>query len=313
MFKNLQVYRLQVPLQISLEQLEEQLGRNRFAPCPSNQPKARGWFPPRANANLPDVPGAYPLVHSVGGQWLINLVMEDKIMPASVVNQEVEARVAVATTAQGYAPGRKQKREIKERVIEEMLPTAMAKRSAMSAWINPVEGWLVINASSRGKADTVLEQLRMSLDVFPVRPLHTQISAQSAMADWLASGTAPDGFSMDRDCELKSPAEEKATVRYVRHSLDNENVQAQIREHLSNGKLPTRLAMTWDDRISFVLTETLELKRIALLDILTEQSDKDSKEGMEIFDADFALTTGELRRMLPHIVAALGGEVTEES
>lgn len=310
MFKNLQVFRLQQPLPLSLAQLEEQLGRSLFRPCASNEPRARGWMPPRSNPNTPPEPGAFPLVHSVNGQWLIMLVTETKILPAAVVNREVEARIATITEAQGYAPGRKQRRELKDRVTEELMPKALSRLSSMRAWIDPVNGWLAVDASSRSRADDMLEQLRISLDTFPIRPLATQLSPTSAMADWLASGTAPDGFTVDRECELKSPSEEKATVRYMRHALTDDNVHAQLREHLAGGKLPTRLAMTWSDRLSFLLSETLEIKRLTLLDVLVEKRDA-SQEGMEMFDADFMLATGELQRMLPDVLAALGGEVVE--
>jgi recombination associated protein RdgC len=125
------------------------------------------------------------------------------------------------------------------------------------------------------------------------------------MADWLAAGEAPAGFTIDRDCELKAAGEEKAVVRYVRHTLEGDEVKA----HLAAGKQPTRLALTWDERISFVITEKLEIKRLAFLDLLKEEAEKGAEHADEQFDADFALMTGELSRLLPQLVAALGGEV----
>jgi recombination associated protein RdgC len=124
------------------------------------------------------------------------------------------------------------------------------------------------------------------------------------MADWLAAGEAPPGFTIDRDCELKAAGEEKAVVRYVRHTLEGDEVKA----HLAAGKQPTRLALTWDDRISFVLTEKLEVKRLAFLDLLKEAAEQGVEHADEQFDADFALMSGELGRLLPQLVAALGGE-----
>jgi recombination associated protein RdgC len=142
--------------------------------------------------------------------------------------------------------------------------------------------------------------------------LHTQLSPSSAMADWLAGGDAPAGFTIDRDCELKAVGEEKAAVRYVRHALDGDEIGGEIKAHLASGKLPTRLALTWDDRISFILTEKSEIKRLAFLDLLKEAAEKTAEHADEQFDADFALMTGEFARFLPQIVEALGGEVVEE-
>ena len=131
------------------------------------------------------------------------------------------------------------------------------------------------------------------------------------MADWLAGGEAPFGFTIDRDCELKSVAEEKAAVAYKRHPLEGD-VADEVKSHLAGGKMPTRLALTWDERISFVLTEKLEIKRLAFLDILKEEAEKSAECADEQFDADFALMTGELVRFIPQLVEALGGEQVED-
>ena len=133
------------------------------------------------------------------------------------------------------------------------------------------------------------------------------------MADWLAGGEAPSGFTIDRDCELKECSEEKASVRYARHSLDGENIEGEVKAHLAAGKLPTKLALTWDERISFILSEKLEIKRLAFLDLLMDQAEKNAEHASEQFDADFALMTGELARFIPQLVEALGGEVAEQA
>ncbi len=303
MFKNLQIYRLPAPWGIDLAKLEEQLARGTFARCASHEPMSRGWVSPRKDGAL---------IHACNRQWLIALAVEQRLLPSSVVNEEVKERAEKLTEQQGYAPGRKALRELKERVTEELMPRAFTKKRTAFVWIDPVNGWFVVDAGSQAKAEEAIEHLRHCLDEFPLKPLHTQLSPQSAMADWLAGGDAPDGFTIDRDCDLKSVSEEKAAVRYVRHALGDE-VSGEIKAHLAAGKLPTKLALTWDDRISFVLTEKLEVKRLTFLDILKEQAEKAVEHAEEQFDADFALMTGELQRMLPAVIGALGGEVVEES
>jgi len=301
MFKNLQIYRLPAPWGIDLAKLEEQLARGPFVKCPSNQPMSRGWVSPRRDGAL---------VYSLGGQWMLALSTEQRLLPSSVVNEEVKERAEAMEAQQGYAPGRKQLKELRERVTEELMPRAFTKKQTTFVWIDPVNGWFVVDASGPAKAEDAIEHLRHCLDEFPLKPLHTQISPQSAMADWLAGGDAPAGFTIDRDCDLKSAGEEKAAVRYVRHPLGDE-VSGEIKAHLAAGKLPTKLALTWDDRISFVMTEKFEIKRLTFLDILKEAAEKAAEHADEQFDADFALMTGELQRMLPAVISALGGEVVE--
>lgn len=300
-FKNTLVYRLK-DLKLSIEQLEEQLARGPFAKCPSNQPNSRGWVSPRKDGAL---------VFSVGKQWLIALRTEQRLLPSSVINDEVKERAEAMESNHGYAPGRKQLKELKERVTEELMPRAFTRSRTTFAWIDPVAGYFCVDAGSCAKAEEMIEHLRHCLDEFPLQMLHTALSPQSAMADWLAGGEAPTGFTIDRDVELKACGEEKSAVRYVHHSLDGTEIEGEVKAHLASGKLPTKLALTWDDRISFVLTEKLEIKRLAFLDLLKNESEQTAENAAEQFDADFALMTGELTRFLPQFIAALGGEVID--
>ncbi|WP_223879575.1 recombination-associated protein RdgC [Dechloromonas sp. CZR5] len=232
-FKNLQIYRLHAGWNISIAELEEQLARGAFEKCASNQPMSRGWIAPRNDGAL---------VYSGNRQIMIALQVEERILPSSVVNDEVRERADKLEEEQGFKPGRKAMRELKERVTEELMPRAFTKKRTAFVWIDQTNGWFVVDAGSQAKAEEVIEQLRHCLDVFPLKPLHTQISPMSAMADWLAGGDAPQGFTIDRDCELKACGEEKAVVAFKRHPLGDE-VHAEIKSHLAAGKLPTKLAL----------------------------------------------------------------------
>lgn len=294
-FKNLQVYRLPAKWDMSVEKLEEQLAKKPFHPCGSQDMESRGWLSPLNNEVL---------VHAVGGQWLVALGFEHRLLPSAVVKEVADERAEELAEQQGYKLGRKQMKELREQITQELLPRAFTRRRRLYAWIDPVNGWLVVDAGSQSKAEDMLEQLRHTLDSFPLTLLRTELSPMSAMADWLAGNEAPAGFSIDQDCELRSVSEDKAAVRYVRHTLEGDEVKA----HLEAGKLPTRLALTFDERISFVLTEKLEIKRLDFLDVVRDQIDGDKDDAEALFNAEFALMTGELAHLLPAIVRALGGE-----
>jgi len=294
-FRNLQIYRLSSDWNITAQHLDEQLAQHLFQPCGGMDMQSRGWVSPRGDERL---------AYALNGQIMLALRVEQKLLPGSVVNDLAKDRIVEFEQQQGYSPSRKQAREIKERVAEELLPRAFARRRTTYVWIDPAHGWLAIDAASTAKADEVLEMLNKCISDLPLSPLRTERSPAAAMTEWLTTGEAPAGFSIDRDCELRSPVEENATVRYVRHPLDAE----EIGKHITAGKQPTRLALTWDDRISFVLTDRLEIKRLAFLDILKEEAESGAETADEQFDADFALMTGELARLLPAVVAALGGE-----
>jgi recombination associated protein RdgC len=54
-----------------------------------------------------------------------------------------------------------------------------------------------------------------------------------------------------------------------------------------------------------MLTESLQLKKIAFLDVVLDGKGGGKNEG---FDTDVALATGELRRLIPDLIEALGGQ-----
>lgn len=293
-FKNLSIYRLPVKHAIDLVKFEESLLRNPLQPCGNQDMESQGWVSPRGNDRL---------LHVLNQQILIALGVEQKLLPGSIVSQFANDRAAELEEQQGYKLGRKQMRELKEQITDELLPRAFVRRRVTWAWIDPVNGWLVVDAATQLKAEDLLERLNKSFDDLPARILHTELSPATAMTDWLLAGEAPPGFTIDRDLELCAADDSKATVRYVRHALEGEEIQ----QHIAAGKTATKLGLTWNDRISFVLSEQLQIKRLAFLDILKENADH-GENADEQFDIDFALMTGEVAKLLADVVEALGGE-----
>ncbi|CAM3656963.1 recombination-associated protein RdgC [Bordetella flabilis] len=294
-FKNLKIYRLSSAWTLTNDQLEANLVKQAFQPGSELEMQKLGWVAPRENGRL---------AHVVNGQILIVLRAETKLLPNSVVNQVTRARAQELEEQQGYKPGRKQMKELKERVTDELLPRAFSLYRDTQVWIDPVNRWLVIDAAAAAKADEVIGMLAKTLDPLPLETLHVARPPASAMTDWLASDEAPSHFTIDQDTELRASGESRAAIRYVKHSIDAEDV----RRHTQSGKQCTRLAMTWADRVSFMLTETLDIKRVVPLDVLKESPDAISKNDDERFDSDMALMTGELAKLLADLVEALGGE-----
>lgn len=298
-FKNLQIYRLPAPWSVTLDELQQALAPQAFAPGSSLEMQSQGWVSPRDNDML---------VHSVNRQFLLRLCTEKKLLPSSVINQVAKARAVELEEQQSYRPGKKQMRELKEQVTDELLPRAFSVRRSTPVWIDPVNGWLVVDAASPNKAEEVLTLLIKAIERFPLETLRVAQSPVAAMTGWLAADEAPGNFTVDQDTELRATGDSKATVRYLRHTLEADDV----RRHIEAGKQCTRLAMTWADRISFVLTENLTIKRVTPLDVMKEESDAVTMNEEERFDSDMALMTGELAKMLTDLVEALGGELAQE-
>lgn len=294
MFKNVMIYRLPADWSASLQQVEQALDKRRFVECGATQLQSVGWVAPRGVAH-----GL--LAEAIDGQWLLKLMIEKKVLPGSVVKRALEQRVQQIEQETGRKPGKKQSRDIKDELLLDLLPKAFTKQETVLVWIDKAKQLLVTNAGSQAKADVAMTALVEALPGFAAALLQTTASASASMAQWLTSGEAPTGFSIDRDCELKAADESKATVRYARHLLDID----EVRSHISAGKQPTKLAMSWNDRVSFLLTDAAQLKRVSFLDVVFEGvAHKD-----DAFDADAAIATGELRRLLPDLIDALGGEL----
>ena len=294
MFKNLIVYRIAAGGSVSAAQMLERLERARFVECGATQALSAGWVEPRGAPHA-------PLAEVVAGQVLLKFVTEQKLLPGAVVKRRVDEMAARIEKSTGRKPGSKQKKALKEEALLALLPQAFTKRAAISVWFDAKQMLLLVDASSPARADAVVTLLVQSFDGLAITPLQTAESPAVAMTRWLASGEPPRAFTVDRECELKSADETRSVVRYARHPLDTD----EVRRHVAEGKLPTRLALTWQGRVSFVLTETMQIKRIAFLDGVFEGGKPGRDEN---FDADAAIATGELRQLIPDLMDALGGE-----
>ena len=292
------LYRIVSPWTVDALQLESALQESRFVECSGSQEKAVGWTVPRGAEHG-------PLLEIVGGQWILKLMVESKIIPASVVKRRAEEQLLQIEATTGRKPGKKEARDIREDARLSLLPMAFTKQGATLVWIDPQAQLLVLDAGSQGRADEVMTSLVKAVEGLSVQLIDTQTSPAVAMAQWLSTKEAPPGFTVDRECELKAGDESKAVVRYTRHALDTD----EVTQHIAMGKMPTRLAMSWNDHVSFVLTEGLQLKKVTVLDVVFEAAASlasDRKD--DNFDADVAIATGELQKLIPDLIEALGGE-----
>lgn len=304
MFKNITIFKISAGFALPLlSALEEALQLARFTPCAATQAASDGWVPPRTKGDL--------LAEPVGKGIILKLQTERRAVPASAVNEAVDARIEAYKQETGRERvSSKMKKEFKEDAITALLPRAFPRRSSTLLWLDPVSHWLVVE----GKSDLAVGLLVEALAALPgaggleasiglmAAPLQTVMAPGTAMAHWL-TGDAPHGFTVDRDCELKTPDEQKSAVRYSRHTLEI----AEVAEHITAGKVPVKLAMTWNDRASFELSDAGQVRKIKLLDVALDGAGQD--EPGDGFDADATIITGELAKLIPDLIEVLGGEV----
>jgi recombination associated protein RdgC len=292
-FKNAKVYRLSVPFRMDAMQLHERLSAQRFRPCGPLEVATMGWTSPLG-------PNAEDLVHPVNGCVLIAARRQERLLPASVVAEAVAERVAEIEQGELREVSRRERTQLREDLLTQMLPQAFTRSRVIRAYIDPAGGWAVVDAGSDKVAEEVLSLLRKSLDSFPAKPLTPTVSVAERLSAWVTTGSAATGLDLEDQCELRDPADSRSVIRCRGMDLTVPEVKA----HLDNGKHVVALGLTWNDHLSLVLDEDLGLKRLRFADELIEDAvDEGNEDENARLDAELTIMTGELRKLLERLTS----------
>lgn len=295
-FRNLQVYQLTETLDLTAEQLHEAFSDQLFKPCQGLDTHRIGWTTPLGKHGD-------QLVHATNGKFMLCMRREDRILPAAVVREAVQDKVDIIEAQQNRNVGRKEKNEIKEEIIVDLLPRAFSKSALSYAYIDPKNGWVILDCVSANKAEEILGLIRESLGSFKIKPLAVKNSPAAVMTDWVINNP-PQDLELANECELKEPVEKGGVIRIRGVDLTSKEVQ----QHLKAGKQVSKLGLEWQQRIACLLSDDLSIKRLKFLDlVMDEASETEAEDFATRFDADFALMSMELQRFIPQLCVSLGG------
>lgn len=295
-FKNLRLYRLTEAFAHTPEALSEALEAHPFKPCGSQELQRSGWVPP-ASADSQDY------VHVTNGYIMICARREEKLLPAGVINEHLEEKLAVIREEEGRPVGRKERQSLKDEVIFDLLPRAFTKSSRDYAFIAPKEGMILVNSASAKRAEDLLSQLRESLGSLKAIPLTPQQPIPQLMTHWLRGEPLPGDFELGEECELQA-GKDSRVIRCKNLDLS----APEIISHLDSGMFASRLAISWKEAIHFVLDDQFALKRLKFEDALLEKAqDGNPETAAEAFDADFAIMSLELSALVTALLEAFGG------
>lgn len=297
-FKNLTLFRFTEPFTRTSAEVEQKLEAMRFRPCGSHDESSFGWTSPLGRHSE-------QLVHSSNGFLMVCGKKEEKVLPSSVINEMVQEKIVDLETQQSRKLSKKERTEIKDELIFELLPRAFSFSRNTYTYIDPKGGWVVVDSGSAGKAEDMLSSLRKCLGSLAVVPINTRQKPVPTMTKWLTNNETPKGITIEDECELRSPEEDGGIVRCKKHDL----ALPEIKNHLESGKQVINMAVNWEDRLSFVLDENLTVKRLRFLELIQDQiADTNTETEQERFDADFSIMTAEFANFLPRLLELFGGE-----
>jgi recombination associated protein RdgC len=297
-FRNLQLYRLAQPFDLSPETLDERLQQQAFRGCNRMDLAVTGWVPPLGRHGQ-------QLVHAANGYIMICARKAEKIIPAAVVKQLVEDKVAEVQAAESRDVARREKLRIKDDIIVDLLPRALIRMTDQYAYIDTRGDLIVVDSPTPARAEGLISLLRTSLGSLPAAPVKVKQASRDIMTRWLNGEPMPQGFELGEECELKHPNPEGGVINCKSQDL----AAGEIRNHVKHGKFAVKLALHWKERLSCVLQEDLSVKRLRFEDVITEAAgDTEADDFASRFDLDFSLMTLELADFLPRMLAALGGE-----
>ena len=298
-FSNLYFYQLKQPLTQSQEEIERLLGEMAFSPCGSQDLTRQGWTSPLGkNSDM--------FTHIANNNLLLCLKKEEKLIPASVIKDQLEQKVAEIEEKESRPVKKAEKTTLKEEIVVTLLPRAFSRSSLTWGYVNLDSGIVAVAVSSASKAEDFLAHLRKSLGSLPVVPVTGNAPTNIILTEWLKTQELPPQLTLETEAELKEQEEDGAIVKLKHHDLSTDEVM----NHLENGKMVVNLGLKWQDKISFVLNEDMSLKRLKYSDYLKEQNEDIPKEDMLAkIDADFTLVTAELNELITDLANIVGFSV----
>ncbi len=296
-FKNAIIYRLTKSLNWDLTQLQNQLSDCAYIPCGAQDMSKFGWVSPLRGSDV--------LHFSVGNQILLVAQKEEKILPANVVKRELDERIESLEQKENRKLKKVEKQTLKDDVVMNLLPRAFSKNQHTALWIDTENQLIHVDAASSKRAEDVLALLRKSLGSLPVVPLAFANEPSTVMTNWISQDSLPHWLIALEEAELRG-SQEDSVIRCKKQPLENDEILALLQE---GKKVVSKLALEWEETLTFVFNEDCTLKRLKFADTVRDKNDDILKEDFaQRFDADFVLMTGILSKLTENLLDEFGGE-----
>lgn len=288
-FKNLFAFKLNES-EINEDKIIEKLEKFRIVPCGRHDEKSIGW-----DDYLDDDDSIAFKVSK--GIYLLNLKIEEKNVPASVVAEKIKERVkALIKNGEEY-PSKKELKSMKEEVKHDLLSQAFVKPSFIIGYLDFKNGLLVVDAASPGKADKFNSFLRDSLGSLDIDIINPEKDVSEVMGEWLRNKKAERPFEIGNSCMFKERSGESGKISVSQHDLTT----ADIIKHLDNENIVEKMDIVWQKRVSFSLNSAFRISKVKFLDIVNEQIEEElgeSEDKYAILKATMEIMTGDFSEII---------------
>jgi len=287
-FKNARIFQLPNDFSIDSDKLSEQLGDDALKPCGPQDTSSQGWISPFSLSNNE----LYCL--QSGNAQLFTMAIEEKILPAVVINQHLQEKVSQIRTDTGNKPGRKQQSDMKQEILFDLLPQAFTKIKKVGAYFDNTNNLMIVDSTSQNPAENLVSLLRQTLGSFKATAFGESSGMATVLTKWVTDGHAQEGLEFGSSIVLETLDEAKSVIRAKNVNYLTDEMQ----RHIENGYLVTQIGLIYNDRIEFTLTHDFALKSIKFTDIVLDQMDHESIESEEqLMDSRFTLMSLELKEL----------------
>lgn len=271
--------------------LEKAFGEFALKPCPPHARQTFGW------SENPS--GNY--WHAIAGFATTRFCKEERILPKSVLHQQLQEKLTVLEQEKGRKLRRKEQLEILENLEFDLLPKAFVIQKALPMLWDLNNKRLIIQASSESALAPLFALLRKTLPSVQYQRLVPDIPLAQTMTAWLrAPWSLGSDFSLAERCVLVTQDEQSKKLSCRGYDLNAKELQGI----LSNEHEAEELALHFNERLAFSVTDRFVLKSIKPLDYLEDsRKDIDHLEPEAQFDANLSLFAGEITSLINRLLA----------
>lgn len=300
-FKQIQLFQLTESISYNPEKIADLLEPLAFTPCLPSLPSCAGWVSPFDDENA-------PLVHAVNGNILLCMQVEEKILPGTVVRQELNDKIRAIQLRDDRRVRQKEKLSLKDEIIMTLLPRAFSKLVRLYAYIDTKNNWLVLGTTNASKTEQFMNLFKRSVSEH-VRPFEINKPAP-IVTHWLKNQSNPIEFSIEKSCVLQDPGQQNRVIRCQQQDLFANSIQTILKE----GCEVKQLALCWHDRVNFILADDFSIRSIQYQEeVIDAANDIDTETKQQQFDADFFIMTETLHGMIKDLLAVFAKESAVET